>query len=237
MNQYRKEYNKVYNKINKIAQKGSDYVFDYYNLIEEIISNGQYSILEDVMISKYKIVIKNFLSIDDFKKFSFPEIRKQTNYLSSISIQKVLDQKSTYLIGFHLFDKNNNHYLGDIKEIENILDSKYTNKNLTTISIDVQAEVGLNSSIQSTIPQFENNPILTKKYTIGDHLLYTGNIYECIESYTYSSNNRITPTFSSYWSQIKAPTYSMTTFTSSNTLPEKYSLAIDYLKTFTYSYI
>ena len=238
MTVYRKEFNKIYNKINKLAQKGSDYVFDYFTYIDELIATGRYRVLEDVMISKYEIYIKSFLSIDTFKRFSFKEIRKQTNLNSSGLVQKALTQKSVYLVGYHLFDENTNHYLGDLKEIETIISTRgFTNKKLMIISVDVQAEVGLNPSLTSAIPQFEPNPQLTIQYLQGSHLAYNSNLYECSQSYTWSSTNKITPTFSAYWQQIQAPSYSVSVFTSSNSLVDKYSEAIDYLRTFTYSYI
>lgn len=237
MTPYRKEFNKIYNKIYKLAQKGTDYVFEYFLFIDELIEKGQFEILEDIMITKFEIPIKNFLSIEDFKKFSFKEIRKFTNSNTSESIKKLLDNKGVYLVGYHLFDKNNNHYLGDLREIETQLDSIYTNKNLIKIIIDVQAEVGLNPSISSAIPNFETNATVTINYKVGNHLIYIDNIYECIQSYTWSSTNKITPTFSAYWQQVQAPSYSSSLFTASSSLLDKYSNAIDYLKTFTYSYI
>jgi hypothetical protein len=237
MTPYRKEFNKIYTKINKLAQKGTDYVFDYFSYIDEIIASGKFQILEDVMLTKYEIAIKSFLSVDSFKRFSFKEIRRQSNLVTAESIQKTLKQKSVYLVGYHLFDEDSNHYLGDLKEIETIITLGYTNKKLMNISIDVQAEVGLNPSISSAIPQFETSPILTIRYNEGSHLVYTDNIYECIQSYTWSSTNKITPTFSAYWQQIQAPSYSVSIFTSSNSLLTKYSSAIDYLRTFTYSYV
>jgi hypothetical protein len=237
MTPYRKEYNKLYNKIYKLAQKGSDYIFEYFSLIDETISNGLYRVLEDVMITKFRIPIKNFFSIQEFKEFSFEEIRKFTNLNSAEAIQKTLKGKNVYLVGYHLFDQISNHYLGDLREIETIETLGYTNKNLMNVTVDIKAEVGLNSSLVSAIPQFENNPILTIQYHIGNHLAYVNNIYECIQSYTWSSTNKITPTFSAYWQQIQAPSYSVSIFTSSNSLVGKYSTAIDYLRTFTYSYI
>lgn len=238
MNLDRKEYNKIYNKINKLAQKGSDYVFEYYILIDEIIANGQFSILEDVMITKYRIVVKNFLSIEDFKHFSFTEIRRLTNTNSADLIQKLLTQKSVYLVGYHLYDSITNHYLGDIREEETTNSLPYKDRKLIELSIDVYAEVGIPASISAAIPQFENNSILKINYKVGQQLAFTGNLYECTQSYTFSSTNLITPTFSAFWSQISSPTYSRVDITDDTlTLVQKYSQAIDFLKGFTYSYV
>ena len=64
--------------------------------------------------------IKNFFSIQEFKEFSFEEIRKFTNLNSAEAIQKTLKGKNVYLVGYHLFDQISNHYLGDLREIETI---------------------------------------------------------------------------------------------------------------------
>lgn len=236
MNLYRRNFEKLYNKINKLAQKGSDYIFEYYTLIDETVSFGQYSLLEDVMKVKYGINVRNFFSVNDFKQNSFEIIRNLTNDLNAVNLQKLLDQKSVYQVGFYIYDKITNQYLGDIKELESQVGSRFTNTRLINLTIDLQAERGIQSSIYSAIPTFENNPLYKRSYIDGDLLLYQGNIYQCQLSYTYSNTNRLTPTFSAYWSQMIVPTYSTAFFTSSNiTLVQKYSSAIDFLKGYTYS--
>ena len=233
---YRREVEKMYNKINKLAQKGPDYVYEYYSLIDEIINNRQYYILQDVMITKYEIQMRNFLSITEFKEFSFKEIRKGLNDVSLESIKKVLNQKFVYLVGYHLYDSLNNHYLGDIRENQTYTRLEYTNPRLQNITIQLQAERGIPASINSAIPQFENNPTITRHYGLNDLLLFNENIYQCQLSYTYSYTNKVTPTFSAYWAQMIVPTYSTAFFTSSTiTLVQKYSSAIDFLKGYTYS--
>lgn len=232
---YRREVEKMYNKINKLAQKGPDYVFEYYNLIDEIINNRQYFILQDVMITKYEIQMRNFLSITEFKEFSFKEIRKGLNDVSLESVKKIFDQKSAYLVGYHVYDSVTNHYLGDIHENQTVTRLEYTNPRLQNITVQLQAERGIPASINSAIPQFENNPLISRHYGLNDLLLYSGNIYQCQLSYTYSYTNKITPTFSTYWAEMITPTYSMATFTSSSiTLTQKYSSAIDFLKGYSY---
>jgi hypothetical protein len=233
----RREIEKIYNKINKLAQKGSDYVFEYYTYIDELIASGKYSILEDVMLTKYEISMRAFTSVNLFKEFSFKEIRKFTNYNSSEALQKLLETKSVYLIGFKLFDKNTNHYLGDVREeqIDNQI-FRY-NRKLFERTIEVVAEAGIKSSAFEVVPRFEDNTRLINFYDVNEHLIYSDKIYQCIQGYTYSSTNRITPTFSSFWTSVNLPGYSRLGVTSSNlTLVDKYSQAIDFLKGFTYSF-
>lgn len=236
MNQYRKNFDKLYNKINKLAQKGSDYIYEYFSLIDETVSLGQYSLLEDVMKVKYGITLRNFLSVNDFKENSFEIVRSLTNDLSAVNLQKLLDQKSVYQVGFYIYDKITNQYLGDVKELETQIGKRFTNTKLINLTIDLQAERGIQSSIYSAIPTFENNPLYTRRYIVGDLLLYQGTIYQCQLAYTYSSTNRLTPTFSAYWAQMITPTYSAAFFTSSSiSLAQKYSSAIDFLRGYTYS--
>lgn len=236
MTSYRREYNKIYTKINRLAEKGPDYIFDYYEFIDEIIAKKQYIILQDVMLTKYEIQMRNFSSIAEFKDFSFKEIRKSINDVSVEAIEKVFNQKLVYLVGFHLYDSNNNHYLGDIREDQTATRTEYTNPRLQNITIQLKAEKGIPSSINSAIPHFENNPSITRTYAPNDILLYQNNIYQCQLSYTYSYTNKITPTFSTYWIQMAVPTYSVAFFTSSTTtVVQKYTAAIDFLKGFTYS--
>lgn len=236
MTSYRREYNKIYTKIKKLAQKGSDQIFDYYELIDEIIAKKQYIILQDVMLTKFEIQMMNFFSIVEFKDFSFKEIRKSINDVSSESIQIVLNQKLVYLVGFHLYDSINNHYMGDIYESQTSTRSEYTNPRLQNLTVQLQAERGIPSSLNSAIPQFENNPIVTRSHSLNDLLSYQGNIYQCQVAYTYDYTNRITPTFSAYWSQMVVPTYSVALFTASNTtVVQKYADAVEFLRGFTYS--
>jgi hypothetical protein len=233
----RREVEKLYNKIYKLAQKGSEYVFEYFALIDEVVSSGKYSILEDVMLTKFDISVRNFLSIQDFKEFSFKEIRKFTHENSVEALQKLFEQKSVYFLGYKVFDSITNHYLGDIREEEETNNVFRYNRKLLELTIDVVSEVGIKSSAYEVIPEFEDKPILTINYDEGEHIIYLNNLYECILGYTYSNINRITPTYSSYWTSINLPEYQRLDVTDNTiSLVDKYSQAIDFLKGFTYSF-
>jgi hypothetical protein len=233
---YRKEYNKVFKRINKIAQKGSEYIIEYKELIDELVLTGQYRILEDVLITKYAIDISKYPNVEKVKNETFDDIRRVTNFTPQIFLKELTEQKGVYSVGYHYYNNTNNQYLGDILEVE--LNPNFSEKKLIEIFIDLESIVGLSSSIISAIPTFEDDIRTTIKFDIDAQVLYTSGIYHCIQSYTYSSTNRITPTFSAYWDQVSAPSYSLTSFTgSSTTLLEKYSLAIDNLKTYNYTII
>jgi hypothetical protein len=238
---YRSEYNKIYNKINNIAKKGKDAIFDYYIFIDEIIDNGQYAILQDVLVTKYNIVAKNFKSIQDLKHKTFSTIRSYTNSSNQVELKKLFDSKNVYSIGYHFFNKTNNKFLGDIKEVEEsedwiaYKDPKLTEKEDEIRIINLEVVTGLSQSTLESIPQFENNPNRSISFATSSQVIYFNNIYECSQTYTYNINNQITPTYSSYWTQKLAPTYSFTLIDDSTIkLFDKYSTAIDLIKSYNY---
>lgn len=220
---YRSEYNKIYLKIDKLAKKGIDSIFDYFILIDELVKNGQYVILEDVMITKYRIDIRSFKSVYDMKNNTFDKIRRKTNPKALVSLKSTFDNANVYVNGYHVFDTGTNKYLGDIKEIEN--------------GTELEVTVGITSSILESIPLFENG-ITTVRFNEGNQVIYTGSIYGCSSSYTYSVTNQITPTYSTYWYQVVSPIYSLLSITDSEvSLVSKYVQGIEFLRTFTYSII
>lgn len=238
---YRKEYLKVYKKINTIAQKGTDGVFEYYSYIDEIIDNGEYSLLEDVMITKYNINVQIYKSTYDLKHKTFDKVRSLTTSLFQENLKKLFDKRNVYPIGFHFYDKTNNHYLGDIKEIEEpadwiaYKDPKLSEKQDQITVINLEVTSGLEQSVIEAIPPFVADR--TDVFTIEkDELVrYVGNIYECTETYTYTQNTPITPTYSNYWMQIYSPTYSYTLIDDNNVkLIDKYDQAISIVKSFIY---
>lgn len=241
---YRSEYNKIYSRINNIGKKGKDGVFDYYMLIDELIDNGQYSIFQDVLSNKYKIDLQNFKSVQDIKYKTFTTIRNNTTSSFQVELKKLFDTKNVYPIGYHFFDKSNNHFLGDIKEIEEdenwiaYKDPKLSEKEDEIRVINLEVVVGLTESTLASIPEFENDKSNTVYFATGSHVIYLGKIYGCSQSYTYNISNQITPTYSNYWTNILAPTYSYN-FIQDNEMKliNKYSTAIDIVKAANYQTI
>jgi hypothetical protein len=239
---YKTELTKIYKKIDTISKKGKDGVFDYYIYIDQLIDSSQYSKLEDVMNIYYDINIGEYLSINDFKKDSYPKIREKTTSSFQKQLKALCEYRSVYQIGFHFYDSINNHYLGDIKEIEEPQNwIAYKDPKLTEIQdqiriIDLEVTSGLQQSIIDSIPPFVDDRTLTIDFNIEDLVRYEENIYECTVPYTYNVSTPITPTYSNYWMQIYSPTYSLTIIDSDEIkLIDKYNQAIDIVKSFIYS--
>lgn len=162
---YRKEYNKVYKKINSIAQKGIDGKFEYYIYINDLVDSGQYSLLEDVMSTKYKIDIRLYKSTDDMKHKTFDRIREKTFSSFQSQLKQLFDSNDVYPIGFQFYSVTTNFYLGDIKEIEDWIaykDPKLSEKQDQIRVIDLEINFGNTQSFIS-----DDNITLINKYKLA----------------------------------------------------------------------
>ena len=233
---YRQEVEKIYKKLDSLAQRGVDSYLDFREYIDELVGYGQYSIFDDVMLTKYNIDIKKYKSVDDLKKNVFPEIRFQTTSKFLKNLKKLYVSKGVYNTGIHFYNLNDNKYLGDIKEIDpNVAPQNYFQDTRLSQRLGkvpyLSVIVGLSSSIYDAIPEYNLNYIDgVISYVTYSQVVYDRNVYECINSYDWSYGNPITPTYSNYWTYSNFPSYSVLNFTSSNTLLDKYSNAVDTLK-------
>jgi len=238
-----REITKIYNKIDTIARKGKTAVYQYYNYISELIDNQQYYLFQDVMMTRYEIDIRYYKSVDEMRRLTFPKIREKTQQSFQKQLKKLFDSKNVYPIGFHFFNKTNSHYLGDIVEVEEphatilyqdpeLVKKLSASENGEIKIINLEVSKGLSSSIHDAIPKFNIDPQSVLQISTQSQVIFEGEIYECVQSYTWSLTNQITPTYSEYWSVQSFPTYSFATFSSDSvTLYNKYSMAIDYLNT------
>ena len=234
---YKQEIQKIYKKLDSLAKRGVDAYLEFREYIDELIGYGQYSIFDDVMVTKYNIDIKKYKSVEDLKKNVFSEIRFQTTSKFLKDLKRLYTSKGVYNTGIHFYNLNNNKYLGDIREIDsNIVSENYFQdprlSKMLNETPHISVIVGLSSSIYDAIPEYNSN------YTNGaisfvtySQIVYDKNVFECIKSYKWSYKNPITPTYSNYWTYSTFPSYSVFNFTSSEyTLLDKYSNAIDILK-------
>jgi hypothetical protein len=234
---YRQEIEKIYKKLDSLAQRGVDAYLDFREYIDELIDYGQYSIFDDVMLTKYNIDIKKYNSVEDLKKNVFSEIRFQTTSKFLKNLKKLYISKAVYNTGVHFYNVNDNKYLGDISEINpNTTPQNYFQDPRLSQRIGstpyLQVVVGLSSSIYDAIPEYNLtyiNGVIS--YVTYSQVVYNKNVYECINSYNWSYGNPITPTYSNYWTFSTLATYSVSSLTSSElSLLDKYSDAIDTLK-------
>jgi len=232
--EYREEIKRIHKKLDGFAQQGEVAIFDYYLYIDDLINGGKYSLLLNVMITIYGMDIRKFKTIDDFKKNSFKHIRSKTIDKGQKDLNLILIEKSVYNVGTHYYDSTNNVYLGDILEVEpeysnnlNLFQSKPWNKPIVNLNVIR----GLSSAIYESIPSFGSITYDSFFYVTQSQVLYENLVYECINSFTWSKGDSITPTYSEYFTQSSIPKYTNINISDKKlSLIDKYSLGIDILK-------
>ena len=94
---------KIYIQIDKLALKGKDYVYQYYELVDDIISKGNYGDFEQCLQYYYQIEITHYNNIPDVKKKTWPEILFRTNNSFSRKLKILYDSKEVYQTGLEVY--------------------------------------------------------------------------------------------------------------------------------------
>jgi hypothetical protein len=226
MTPYRKDVEKFYNRIVKIVSKGESYLLRYFDIIDEIIGYGKSNVLQDVLL-KFKIDTTTYNTLEDLKKNTFKKIAFYLQSTPNKNLDNLLINKNVYRLGTHFYDSSTHKYIGDIEETST-----------STISNVLDIYTFIPSKLQIAIPQFLTSSQITLTYVTNSVIYYGINLYECDTQYTWSYTNRITPTYSSYWHQILPGTQSYTQILGPTlSVVEKYTNAIDLLRTYTYSVV
>ncbi len=244
---YREEIDKIYKKIDSIVSKGDEYYLDYSQYIDSLVDGGKYTHLNDVLYSKYSIDGSKFANVNDLKKSTFKSIKMKTKNSQQKNIEILLNQKGVYTMGLHYFDKTTNKYLGDIIEYDNttidpnfFTDTKLYKMLNENKNFFVLAKISDPNGLREAIPIFTTDLSYKINYKSGIMVRYQNLYYECATDYTWSKDDRITPTYSNYWNQIIPldATYSLY-FDSKDKLLDKYSKAIDFINAsnFIYTYV
>lgn len=233
----KKEFQKVYSKIDELSKGGRDLFFDYIKLIDEFIEDGLYFTLSDVMFSKYNLKLEEYRNIDEFKRISYKKIREKTNSIESVDFSNLFKYRNVYGVGNKFYDADTDLFLGQIDEYKDPYKSDwYRDPSLEgKQGVNIEYFWGITASFIPTMATFSDN-LVTKRYTHGDLYKYQDKIWNCYFSYTYSSSNRITPTFSNYWKGVYHGTFSYNLATGSDvSIYDKWNKAIDGIKSFLYS--
>jgi hypothetical protein len=117
MSVYRKKVEKVYRKIDTLALVGYDNKIEYFNYIDELINNGNYSYLEEALLYYYNYDIHDKRSVNSYKDESWDVICSKTTTNHLIQIANLYKSKSIYQISYGVYDINN-QFLGEIYEKE-----------------------------------------------------------------------------------------------------------------------
>jgi len=98
----RKKSEKIYSQINKIAQKGKDYLLEYRSLIDDIIAKGDYAYLEMCLSFYYKIEAVSYKTVHDLKRDTWKQILFQTDSSLISKLKRLYREKNVYQQGMEI---------------------------------------------------------------------------------------------------------------------------------------
>lgn len=177
----KKRINKIHNKINKIAEKGKNNKLEFYNYIDEIISNGDYVYFQEVLLKYYNINIIDEKDFNSYRERAWESICLKTDSKLSSNLSNLYKKEGVYQISYNIYFSSNNTKIGEIKEIEFISYDSYNylvkNKEMSKILglvktyLEVKREDELESLIIDTDdPKISHDNNLLNRYKLA--LLY-----------------------------------------------------------------
>jgi hypothetical protein len=89
--------------IEKMALKGKDSYWDFYNFINELISKNLYADFERSLYYYYGVDISQVKSIDSVKKNIWESVLFQINTPFSNKLQKIYDNEQLYQLGVNIY--------------------------------------------------------------------------------------------------------------------------------------
>lgn len=108
----------IYKKVDSIAKKGKDGYLDYTMYLDELVAQGEWSLFEDMMLTKYQINTRQYKSVDQVKSKTFEKIRFYTLDDFQEELKKLYIEEGVYQNGFNVYKTSNNDLLGQIYETE-----------------------------------------------------------------------------------------------------------------------
>lgn len=120
MRPYDRKINKIKKKINKIAVKGYTHQQEFFNYIDEVISNGNYNVFKDVLEIDYKYKIDKGAVINDIKKEIWYAVLRGTKPLFLQKLTKLYKENNVYQQSYIIYEYDNqkDYIIGQIVEEE-----------------------------------------------------------------------------------------------------------------------
>lgn len=179
----------ILNRIIQITQKGSDAYLTYYDYIEDIITNNEYSILQDVFLKYFKTDIRQFKNTSILKQETWKIVSLNTDTTFMYRLKDYYDANNVYQVGQNIYDNTTNELLGNFVEITRMDEINfngitysyypptqyYRNTDLYKIldepkAIILQVQIGTVSN-SPIVLLADPNMILLDKYKAGIQLL------------------------------------------------------------------
>lgn len=171
---------KIHRQINKIALKGKGYILEYKELVDDIISKGNFVELELCLSINYGISANRYKYIHDLKNESWSIITQKTNAPLIERIRIMYKQKKVFQIGQEVRTDDSN-YAGLSWSAP--LDSSYS---VVATASQVNFSKGSNNVVMEILDgfiyRFEIN-----KASWNDGQPYVINSLQVVDSGTYSN--------------------------------------------------
>ena len=108
--------NKIYKKLDSIAKKGPTNYVEYYNYIDDLVNNNQYSLFEDTMSFKYNIEISRYPTIQKVKEDTFSMILMKTTSYFQDNLASLFNNNGVYQMGTIVYQiiGTTSSYLGQL---------------------------------------------------------------------------------------------------------------------------
>jgi hypothetical protein len=115
-----KRINQIYQKVDAIAKKGKDGYLDYVTYLDELVSQGEWTIFQDMMLKKYQIDVRQYKSVDLVKSKTFEKVRFYTLDDFQQELKDFYKSEGIYQNGFDVYNLSDNSILGQIYEFEEV---------------------------------------------------------------------------------------------------------------------
>ncbi len=112
----RKQLAKIYNRIMQIVTTCVDNYIEYYKYIDDVYSNNQYLMLQDVFNICFKTDISKYKSVTTLKKETFIIAKSYVNTYFQINLRGFYDANDVHQMGHKIFDTPTGSYMGEFIE-------------------------------------------------------------------------------------------------------------------------
>lgn len=97
---------KIYRTINALAIGGKGNFMEYKNLVDEIVSKGDYNYFKMTLLIRYRIEVSNYRSINEMKNSTWESICFQTLTPTQQKLKVLYKQKNIYQNGYDVYSDN-----------------------------------------------------------------------------------------------------------------------------------
>lgn len=195
MNSQRRKIDKIYGQIDKLSKKGKDQVYEYYKLIDDLVSKGEYSLFQECLDLYYKISITKYSTVSDTKIKTWPLVRFLTNSSFLTLIKKLYDKRGVYEIGLNVYTTStisNSILLGQIREYDiytqssNILVQdenlvKILGMKKTFLGVTKEGDTHGFYKVETNDMNLSEDQNLLNRYNISIDILLGGNIDDYVD--------------------------------------------------------